>query len=121
MDGAYQASTPMLILDDTGGVAENRHTGFSRAPLIADFDQVEPAYRALRRLAAMTMDGRYRIQIRYEPGTAIVFDNRRILHTRSEFDASTGSRHLQGVYLRRDEWRSRRLMLERQERARRLR
>ena len=32
-----------------------------------------------------------------------MFDNRRVLHGRAEFDPSTGDRHLRGYYIERNE------------------
>jgi gamma-butyrobetaine dioxygenase len=38
-----------------------------------------------------------------EPGDIFSFNNRRILHGRTEFDPNSGHRHLQGYYMDRDE------------------
>lgn len=39
------------------------------------------------------------VQHRLEPGDCVVFDNKRILHGRTEVDASAGLRHLRGAYV----------------------
>ena len=36
-------------------------------------------------------------------GEIFCFDNRRILHGRTKFEANSGHRHLQGYYIERDE------------------
>lgn len=53
------------------------------------------------------------ISFRLAAGDTVCFDNRRILHGRSEFDPQSGRRHLQGCYVDRDmvESRLRRLSL----------
>jgi alpha-ketoglutarate-dependent taurine dioxygenase len=38
-------------------------------------------------------------QYKMEPGECVVFDNRRVLHGRTQFDASVGKRWLKGAYL----------------------
>lgn len=39
------------------------------------------------------------IQYRLQPGDCVIFDNKRILHGRTEVDASAGLRHLRGAYV----------------------
>lgn len=50
---------------------------------------------------------------RFEEGDCVIFDNVRILHARTAFDARTGYRHLQGCYVGRDDLRSRLQVLRR--------
>jgi gamma-butyrobetaine dioxygenase len=50
---------------------------------------------------------------RLRAGDMWVFDNRRVLHSRTKFDPSSGKRHLQGCYVDRDELMSRGRVLER--------
>lgn len=54
------------------------------------------------------------LMIDFKLGTSdmVVFDNRRVLHGRKEFDPSTGARHLQGCYVDRTEFKSRLRVLE---------
>ena len=53
------------------------------------------------------------VMLRLAAGDTLCFDNRRILHGRTEFDPQSGRRHLQGCYMDRDmvESRLRRLSL----------
>ncbi len=60
------------------------------------------AYSAMQRLYKLASDSRFQIQFPFEPGDVVCFDNRRILHGRNAFDGS-GSRHLRGIYIDRDE------------------
>ena len=48
-------------------------------------------------------DPKYQINFRLEPGDIFSFNNRRLLHGRTEFDPNSGHRHLQGYYMDRDE------------------
>ena len=56
---------------------------------------------------------RFRVQRRLRAGDMWAFDNRRVMHARTEFDPSTGRRHLQGCYVDRDELLSRWRVLSR--------
>jgi gamma-butyrobetaine dioxygenase len=104
----YRFSAPVIALDPvTGKVAELRCANFLRGPLDAPAEVVAPFYRAYRRFQAMTRDPRFRVVHRLEAGEMWVFDNRRVLHARAEFDPMSGARHLQGCYVDRDELLSR--------------
>lgn len=39
------------------------------------------------------------LQFRLQPGDCVIFDNTRILHGRTKFNAASGQRHLRGCYL----------------------
>ena len=65
-------------------------------------NKIPMAYSAMQRLYKLASDSRFQIQFPFEPGDVVCFDNRRILHGRNAFDGS-GSRHLRGIYIDRDE------------------
>jgi gamma-butyrobetaine dioxygenase len=46
---------------------------------------------------------RFKIEFKLKAGDIFCFDNRRILHGRTKFDANSGNRHLQGYYIEREE------------------
>lgn len=54
-------------------------------------------YRAYRVFAATLLPPGLTLRFSLEPGDCIVFDNTRVLHSRTGFTA-TGRRHLQGCY-----------------------
>ena len=54
-------------------------------------------------LEILLHDKKYQINFRLEPGDIFSFNNRRLLHGRTEFDPNSGHRHLQGYYMDRDE------------------
>ena len=65
-------------------------------------NEVAGAYAALRRFRQLADDARFELTFRLGPGDIMCFDNRRVLHGRKAFSGS-GKRHLQGIYIDRDE------------------
>ncbi|KAL8972364.1 MAG: hypothetical protein Q9183_000590 [Haloplaca sp. 2 TL-2023] len=54
------------------------------------------------------------LELKLDPGTAVVFDNRRIVHARRAFENKGGERWLRGAYLDNDVFRSRLRVLQEQ-------
>ena len=46
-------------------------------------------------------------ETKIEPGTCVIFDNRRIVHARKAFDGAEGGRWLRGAYIDEDVFKSR--------------
>ena len=109
----YRWTAPLIQLGVNGEVIELRVANFLRGPFDAPVDEMPALYRAYRRFVALTRDPSFRIVKRLRAGDMWVFDNRRVLHSRTEFDPSSGKRHLQGCYVDRDELMSRIRVLER--------
>ena len=65
-------------------------------------EDVDAAYKALRRFHQLADDPRFELRFRLSAGDIMCFDNRRILHGRDAFTGE-GFRHLQGIYIDRDE------------------
>ncbi len=59
-----------------------------------DIDQV---FSALKKFAEIANDPSFVFEFRLEPGDCVIFDNTRLLHSRTAF-SSLGTRHLQGAY-----------------------
>ena len=59
-------------------------------------------YRGRRWLTEWLNDPAHQVTFRLEPGDVMFMDNYRMLHGRTEFDASKGVRHLQGAYIDHD-------------------
>ncbi len=110
----YRWTAPLIALDAQGDPTEVRFANFLRGPIDAPAQAMGAVYAALRLFQAMCRDPRYFIERRLAPGDMWVFDNRRVLHARREFDPQTGARHLQGAYIDRDEIASRWRVLSRQ-------
>ena len=67
----------------------------------ADGD-LDAFYRGRRWLTEWLNDPAHQVTFRLEPGDVMFMDNIRVLHGRTEFDASNGVRHLQGAYIDHD-------------------
>ena len=46
---------------------------------------------------------KFKLEFKLKAGDIFCFDNRRVLHGRTEFDSNSGNRHLQGYYIEREE------------------
>jgi len=66
-------------------------------------DIMDKVYKAHHRLGNLLHDDKFQIKFRLNPGDIFSFNNRRVLHGRTEFDPNSGHRHLQGYYIDRDE------------------
>jgi gamma-butyrobetaine dioxygenase len=66
-------------------------------------DIMDSVYIAHHRFGNLLHDPKFQINFRLEPGDIFSFNNRRLLHGRTEFDPNSGHRHLQGYYMDRDE------------------
>jgi len=66
-------------------------------------DVMDKVYKAHHRFGNLLHDDKFQIKFRLEPGDIFSFNNRRLLHGRTEFDPKSGHRHLQGYYMDRDE------------------
>ncbi|MEL7213965.1 MAG: TauD/TfdA family dioxygenase [Pseudomonadota bacterium] len=100
---SYKATGPMVDLDANDQITALRYETWLRAPLVADLDTQERAYSAYRRFAERAQSDRYLMRVRYRPGDLFAFDNRRVLHGRSAYDAAGGARFIEGVYADRDD------------------
>lgn len=110
-DIAFRA--PVIGCDEHGKPVVIRFNNWLRDTLRLPRHQVLPYYRAYRRFWEMLRDPHYALRFKLRPGEMIAFDNLRVLHGRDAFDPDSGRRHIQGVYLDRDQVRSLRRVLER--------
>lgn len=115
VDTDVTASFPVIRLDDKGRYFEVRYSNALTAPLDLAPHQVLPFYAAYQAFSALLRDPRFELVFKLQPGDCEVFDNRRVLHGRQEFDPQTGARHLQGCYIDTDDWHSRLKVLQRTE------
>ena len=79
-------------------------------------EDVSRSYDALRLFHRMADQPEFELKFRLTAGDIMCFDNRRVLHGRDAFTGS-GKRHLQGVYIDRDEIMSRARALNRAARS----
>jgi len=96
-----RAEGNIICLDQDPNVVGIRWPFRFKAPLDVSEDMVEPVYEATRKLIRLIYGGEFNVQVRLEPGDALVFDNHRLLHARTGF---SGRRHVQFGYIDRDDY-----------------
>jgi len=60
-------------------------------------------YGAYQRLMIRMRDSQYSIEHKLLPGEMVIFDNTRVLHSRTAFDPESGERHFRGFYIEHNE------------------
>ena len=109
----YRFRSTVIVKDSNDSVIEVRLANFLRGPINVPSHQTIALYKAYRCFILLTRESRFQLFYRLNAGDLVVFDNRRVLHARNAFDLQTGTRHLQGCYVDRDEHLSRIRVLER--------
>jgi len=109
----YRFDAPVIATDSNGQVTEIRIANFLRGPLSIAPEHVLKLYAGYQLFIKLTRDQRFQLVHRLSAGELIVFDNRRVLHSRNAFSLTQGGRHLQGCYLDTDELTSKIRVLER--------
>ena len=66
-------------------------------------EDIEKFYKAHHKFGKLLHDDKFVVKFRLKPGNIFCFNNRRVLHGRTEFNPNSGHRHLQGYYIDRDE------------------
>ncbi len=89
-------TAPIIKVDSMEEIIEIRWNDRSMQPPYNDVD-IEEVYEALRAFAVIVNDPANMHEFRLEPGHCVIFDNTRLLHSRTGFESS-GNRHLQGAY-----------------------
>jgi gamma-butyrobetaine dioxygenase len=89
-------TAPIIRVDSMEEIIEIRWNDRSMQPPYNDVD-IEDVYEALRAFAVILNDPSNMHEFRLEPGHCVIFDNTRLLHSRTGFE-SFGKRHLQGAY-----------------------
>jgi gamma-butyrobetaine dioxygenase len=104
---------PIVGCDVEGRCETIRFNTRSALPAPTPAHRVGAWYEAYLSFAELLADPRFVCEVSLRPGDLILFDNRRILHGRSGYDANAGARHLQGCYADVDSLRSTIAVLER--------
>lgn len=100
-----RARVPIIQTNNSGEVTAVRLNSRSIAAIDLDAATTRSFYDALRRFIEIVSAGDSVIDLKLSAGDLIAFDNRRVLHGRSEYDV-TDRRHLQGCYIDIDSVRS---------------
>ena len=95
---ALRASGTTIECNRQGEVRSIRWNDRSVEPPQVAADRVDDLYAALRAFAEVLKDPALHLHLVLAPGDCIVFDNTRVLHARTAFSESGGTRHLQGCY-----------------------
>jgi gamma-butyrobetaine dioxygenase len=100
-DTELQATRPVIGTGQGGEIREIRFNTRSMQPLPigpgGSAAQAVAFYAACRAFAGLAASPELTVSFRLGPGDCMVFDNTRILHSRTSF-ARAGQRHLQGCY-----------------------
>ena len=94
---------PAISLTKDGDYNDIRFSVATMDALDCHPDVMEKVYKAHHRFGKLLHDDKFQIKFRLEAGDIFCFNNRRLLHGRTEFDPNSGHRHLQGYYMDRDE------------------
>ncbi len=94
---------PAISLTKDGDFNDIRFSVATMDALDCHPDLMKEVYEAHHRFGNLLHDDKFQIKFRLVPGDIFSFNNRRILHGRTEYDPNSGSRHLQGYYMDRDE------------------
>ena len=94
---------PAISLTKDGDYHDIRFSVATMDALDCHPDDMEKVYNAHLRFGKLLHDDKFQIKFRLEAGDIFSFNNRRLLHGRTEFDPNSGHRHLQGYYMDRDE------------------
>ena len=77
------------------------------------FEAQEKFFKAFRLFEDLLQQRDMVYERRLYPGDCVVFANRRVLHGRTQFDSTTGERHLKGTYVDWDDFKDRTRVLDR--------
>lgn len=103
----------VIEVDEDGDIAGARLHPALLGPVDIEPELQAQFYRAHRALLDIVTSAEMQYRFRLNKGDCQVFDNTRVMHARSEFDLSSGYRHLQGCYICRDDLQSRLEVLRR--------
>ena len=106
----YRFHHPLIQRDSTNRIEAVNWS----PPFQAPFERDSKVWRylvryvqAARRFAELIEEPKNRIEFRMEEGQCVIFNNRRIVHGRRDFDTATGERWLKGAYIDTDVFNSR--------------
>ncbi len=92
----------LIELDNAKNFKQIRFSGRLDFVPCLQSQELKKFYKARNKLYHLYKSDEFKINFRLESGMLMMFDNHRILHGRTEYDLSTGHRHLQGCYIEHD-------------------
>jgi gamma-butyrobetaine dioxygenase len=96
-DAHLESLTPLIGLDTAGCIRDIRFNNRSMRVMALGPEESRVFYAAYRTFAQLLCDPAAQASFRLTPGDCLIFDNTRLLHARTAFQA-VGRRHLQGTY-----------------------
>ncbi|CAL1265116.1 unnamed protein product [Larinioides sclopetarius] len=94
----YSNHQYILCASKSGHLKEVHYNTRTMAPLRGPADAVQPFYEAYKLLGQKMREPESQFAFNLVPGDLVAFNNRRILHGRTNFDPRRMSRHLEGCY-----------------------
>lgn len=98
----FRRQQPIIKLGYDGKLREINYSPFYLPPIGSKCD-VKLFYLAIDKFTQFLQSPEQKLVTKMDPGDLFIFNNRRVLHGRSAYDASTSRRFLQGCYMDWDE------------------
>ena len=95
--------SPLITLNKDKDFNDIRFSVATMAAVDCPPNKMEKFYLAYRKFGELLHSNKFTIKFKLKAGDIFSFNNRRILHGRTQFDPNSGHRHLQGYYIDRDE------------------
>uniref|UniRef100_T1IZY7 Gamma-butyrobetaine dioxygenase n=1 Tax=Strigamia maritima TaxID=126957 RepID=T1IZY7_STRMM len=99
----YSQYWPIICTDKQDEITEIHYNNRTMGPVQTPSHLVLPFYHAYRLFSEKLRDPSCELVFNLVPGDLVAFNNRRVLHGRTAFDARQVKRHLQGCYVDIDE------------------
>ena len=92
----------LIELDYNNNFKQIRFSGRVDYVPVLESDKLTIYFEARKKLYELCASKYFVIKFRLESGMLLMFDNHRLLHGRTKYNPSSGSRHLQGCYIEHD-------------------
>ena len=92
-----------ITLNKDGDYNDIRFSVPTMGIMVCSPEDMDKFYKAHHKFGKLLHDKRFMVEFKLKEGDIFCFNNRRVLHGRTEYDPTSGHRHLQGYYLDRDE------------------
>jgi gamma-butyrobetaine dioxygenase len=100
----FHASAPIIRVDRHGNLEGLRLLDRGTAPFDLAEEEVAGYYAAYRKLLSILYDASNQLIVKIRAGEVLVFNNHRLLHGRTAFDASKSYRHVRSANVDFDEF-----------------
>ena len=94
---------PEITLNKDGDYNDIRFSVPTMGIMDCSSEDMGKFYKAHHKFGKLLHDKRFMVEFKLKEGEIFCFNNRRVLHGRTEYNPNSGHRHLQGYYLDRDE------------------